>query len=52
MSCARRRRDEGGQVFPDRARGHTLMPFWLLFVIFLFWRALEAYCREERDKRQ
>jgi hypothetical protein len=27
------------------------MPFWLIFIVFLFWRALEAYCREERAKR-
>jgi hypothetical protein len=27
------------------------MTFGLLFVVFLAWRALEAYCREERAKR-
>ena len=27
------------------------MPFWLIFIVFLLWRALEASCREERAKR-
>jgi hypothetical protein len=27
------------------------MPFWLIFIVFLLWRALEASCREDRAKR-
>jgi hypothetical protein len=27
------------------------MPFWLIFIVFLFWRALEASRREDREKR-
>jgi hypothetical protein len=29
----------------------TVGIFGLFFIVFLFWRALEAYCREDRDKR-